>query len=769
MRTYGIRHHGPGSASRLLAALEAWRPDLVLLEMPADAGATLRQLINPDLRPPVALTIYDAKNIERASFYPFAEFSPEYRALVWADARGVEVRPIDLPARHDLAEQSGATPPTLFATQAPPPETPSVIPGKTRAELSRLVRRDPLAVLAKLAGYPDGESWWDATLERGREGPEATFAALRELVADLRQTFPEAASDELLRREAYMRGEMRKAMKADFHRIAVVVGAFHLPAVTNIHHFKVSADKALLRGLPKVKTAAAWVPWSYPRLARSSGYGAGVDSPAWYELLYRRPDQAVDYWMALAARLLRDEGFDAGPAMATEAVGLARTLATLREQEQPGIVELEEAVLGTLAAGRPERLALIHERLTVGTTVGFVPPGVTSVPLAEDLYRELKSTRMAKLWEVTGQHYLKATKTNPRGGIDLRASNDLRKSLLIHRLNLLGVRWGTPQPTGPDSLSSFKEIWLLEWQPEFSLLLIERASYGNTVGAAAENFARERAADLTTVLHLTELTLDCLRAALPQVVEELMDRLRDRAAATEDAGSLLAALPALVRTSRYGDSRKTDTTALLLVIDELLPRLAAGLPGALHNLDEERARAMLDHIAAANNALAQLDNEMHTTTWVGGLARAAQGGGHPLPTGLCVRLLYDHGKLTDEETAIAFSRALSGSGDARGVADWLGGFLYGSGQLLFHYPPLWNLVNGWVDGLVWADFERVLPLLRRTFADFSAFDRRRLFRLASREGRGEDETTTVEWQTQAETAGEEVEEDLIEALLEWMA
>ena len=33
---YGIRHHGPGCARSLLAALKAQQPDLILLESPAE-------------------------------------------------------------------------------------------------------------------------------------------------------------------------------------------------------------------------------------------------------------------------------------------------------------------------------------------------------------------------------------------------------------------------------------------------------------------------------------------------------------------------------------------------------------------------------------------------------------------------------------------------------------------------------------------------------------------------------------------------------------
>ena len=485
----------------------------------------------------------------------------------------------------------------------------------------------------------------------------------------------------------------------------------------------------MLRGLPRVKISQAWVPWSFPRLARGGGYGAGVTSPAWYATLFDFPGSAVQRWMSAAGVLLREEGFAASPAMATEAVGLAGTLATLREYERPGIAELEQAVLSTLAAGLPERLALIHQRLTVGETVGFVPPDVTTVPLLEDLRAEIRSTRMSKLWEKAGQHYLKATKSDPRGGIDLRAANDLRKSHLLHRLNLLGIHWGVLQPEGEDSLSSFREIWLLEWQPEFSLLVIERGSYGNTVPVAAGSYARERAAALTTVRPLAELTLECLRAALPEVVPEMMRLLRARAAETTDVAALLAALPALVSTSRYGDSRKTDTTALLLVIDELLPRLVAGLPATATNIDAERSEELVGLLSAANYHIAQLDNETLDLRWLDGLQRTVAASVDPAVEGLLLRILYDRERIGAQRAADRFALALSQGKEAAAVAGWIGGFLYGSGRLLLHHPPLFRLIDEWVAGLEWEDFERVVPLLRRTFSDFSRYDRRKLMEM----------------------------------------
>ena len=95
---FGIRHHGPGSARRLLEALDALRPSLVLIEGPADASDLLPMLADAAMIPPVALLTYAADDPGRAIFWPFATFSPEYQAACWAARHRVGMRFIDIPA-----------------------------------------------------------------------------------------------------------------------------------------------------------------------------------------------------------------------------------------------------------------------------------------------------------------------------------------------------------------------------------------------------------------------------------------------------------------------------------------------------------------------------------------------------------------------------------------------------------------------------------------------------------------------------------------------
>jgi hypothetical protein len=57
VRYYGIRHHGPGCARALAAALAEQQPDIVLLEGPPEADELLALAADEAMRPPVGLLV----------------------------------------------------------------------------------------------------------------------------------------------------------------------------------------------------------------------------------------------------------------------------------------------------------------------------------------------------------------------------------------------------------------------------------------------------------------------------------------------------------------------------------------------------------------------------------------------------------------------------------------------------------------------------------------------------------------------------------------
>ena len=99
----GIRHHGPGSCRNVLEYLQELKPDLILLEGPAEAETLLPCALSEQMEPPVALLAYQPDQPQNAVFYPFAEFSPEWQTICYAMRNEVPLRFFDLPLTHSMA------------------------------------------------------------------------------------------------------------------------------------------------------------------------------------------------------------------------------------------------------------------------------------------------------------------------------------------------------------------------------------------------------------------------------------------------------------------------------------------------------------------------------------------------------------------------------------------------------------------------------------------------------------------------------------------
>lgn len=738
---FGIRHHGPGSARSLQIALEQYGPDCILVEAPQDAESVLKTLPYEGLEPPVAILIYNPANLQQAAYYPFAVFSPEWQALQFALDRDIPVHFMDLPAGYSFA-LDGAVEHQFELFQGE--DAPEQAPGGGW-------QQDPLGQLAQIAGYSDRERWWEVTFEQQANEREI-FPAIVQMVDALR--FPPARNEspETLRREAFMRESIRKAKKSGFERLAVVCGAWHAPVLERIDTYTASSDKALLRGVKKQKIAATWIPWSYPRLAMSSGYAAGVLSPAWYELLYQKREDTVVHWMVKAASLLRDHDLQVSPAHAQEASRLANALALLRERNIPGLQELEEAALSILCDGKKVRMELIREQLVIGSRVGTVPEDIPVPPLQKDLEKTLRATRMTSYWGKEGKLWLKATKSNPYGFIDLRKETDREKSLLLHRLLLLGIAWGKQKSTSDLTRSGFKEIWQLQWKPDFAILIIEKSALGNTLLEAATNQAIQEAGLADNLKTLTELVLQVLQADLGAAIAPVMAIFQRMVAAARDVQILLGGLPALVTIIRFGDTRQTDVAAVEAVLNEIVPRICLGLPGICQGIEDEVALELFQDSVKANHALAQLNREDFADDWHQALQQIASAQqSHALLQGITARLLFDKGLEDYQRSEQRMHFALSTGQSIQDAARWLEGFLYGSGLILIHYPPLWRLLDDWVRGLPEANFHEILPLLRRTFSSFSPAERNRMLALVKK-GSDPSQDTTVDQEPVPEAA-----------------
>ncbi|MFF7283888.1 DUF5682 family protein [Streptomyces griseorubiginosus] len=846
----GVRHHGPGSARSVRAALDAALPRVVLIEGPPEADALIPLAAEEDMRPPVALLAHAVDEPGRSAFWPLAEFSPEWVAIRWALEHDVPARFIDLPATHTLAwgrdegdggpadagpagdegaarpadevpgvGESEASEPAATdtgtadrdagpagteavpneaqagptGTEAVPAEAQTGPAGPTgpagtdaapadegtgsgdqaaapgdEAAPRHAVRVDPLGVLAEAAGYDDPERWWEDVVEHrgpGRGDVFEPFTVLEEAMGVLRETYGTGGHDRDLVREAYMRLQVRAAQREFGDDVAVVCGAWHVPALRR--KSTVAADKALLKGLPKVKADLTWVPWTHRRLSRHSGYGAGIDSPGWYGHLFAAPDRPVERWLTKVAGLLRDEDRIVSSAHVIEAVRLAGTLAAMRGRPLPGLSETTDAVRAVMCEGSDVPLALVHDRLVVGDVLGEVPQSAPAVPLQRDLDRIQRRLR------------LRPEALERELELDLRKETDAERSRLLHRLRLLGVAWGEPA-ISRGSTGTFRETWRLRWEPELAVRVAEAGVWGTTVLAAATARVEADAVSASGLADVTALAERCLLAELPDALPTVMQILADRAALDADVGHLAQALPALVRSLRYGDVRGTGTGALAEVAAGLAERVFVGLPPACAALDAEAAEEMRRHVDAVHGAVGLLgevaEPERSESAERAAAERAAEvsapsgvssaaapgleaGASAPAQRGLrgrwlgvlkvlgrrdtvpgvirgrAVRLLLDDGELAQDEVARLMGLVLSPGTPPGDAAAWIEGFVgggSGGGMLLVHDERLLGLVDAWLTGVSAEAFTDVLPLLRRTFSAYEPGVRRTLGELVRR-------------------------------------
>ncbi|WP_329614370.1 DUF5682 family protein [Streptomyces brevispora] len=715
----GVRHHGPGSARAVGAALEAARPRAVLIEGPPEGDALLPLAADEQMRPPVALLAHAVDDPGRAAFWPLAEFSPEWVAIRWALAHGVPVRFIDLPAAHSLAiteEEERRAPAEQDGGPGPAPSAPV----------------DPIGVLAETAGYDDPERWWEDVVEhRAHDGgpgdPLAAFAALGEAMTALREVYGDGGHPRDAVREAYMRIQLRTARKEFGDDFAVVCGAWHVPALET--RTTLAADRALLKGLPKVKAELTWVPWTHHRLARHSGYGAGIDSPGWYAHLFASPDRPVERWMTKVAGLLRDEDHFVSSAHVIEAVRLAATLAAMRGRPLAGLSEATDAVRAVMCDGSDVPLALVRDRLIVGGTLGEVPDTAPAVPLQRDLTRSQRTLR------------LKPEPSEREMEFDLRKDTDAARSRLLHRLRILGVGWGEPTE-GRGSTGTFRESWRLRWEPELYVRVAEAGVWGTTVLSAATARAESDALAATALAEVTTLAERCLLAELPEALPVVMRVLADRAALDTDVGHLADALPSLARTLRYGDVRSTDTSALGEVAAGLAERICVGLPSACTGLDTDGAAALRCQVDGVHTAIGLLAGALPANAdglrdrWRAVLRKlAARDTVAGVIRGRAARLLLDDGHLEQDDAARLMGLALSPGTLPADAAAWIEGFVGGAsggGMLLVHDERLLALVDSWLTGVSADTFTDVLPLLRRTFSAYESGVRRTLGELVRR-------------------------------------
>lgn len=731
---FGIRHHGPGSAALVKGALDDLDPACVLIEGSPEGDALIQYAGLKGMKPPLAMLFYAADEAANAVFAPFAEFSPEWVAMQWALARGRTVRFIDWPAAVSLALTKAAKEEARAALEKEVSEGEGIeeAPEDVISE-GPAIRLDPLDLLAEVAGYSDGETFWNGLIEQhgGGQSPLEIFAAIEAAMTEMRQHQSAAGGmteKEWLRekrREAFMRGHIRDALKQHEGEVAAVVGAWHIGGLRE--QTTLAEDRAIIKDLPNIKVEATWAPWSDGRLSYASGYGAGVISPGWYRHLWslysndrhEGPEAFAAIWQARTAALLRQEGFDASTASAIEAARLALGLASMRGLSVPGLAEMRDASLSSLCSGDDMQFAMIEQKLYVGSRIGEIDEAVPQMPLVKDFEAWCKKTR------------LKPDEARSDVKLDLRSEAGLLKSTFLHRLNLIGIQWGR-LIDAEAGRGTYREIWTLAWSPDMSVGLAEALVWGLTIEQAAAAATVDLGRKADGIAPLSELVRGALVAGLHEAASACIDLLQAAAVQNNDITDLMNAVAPLVRIVRYGTARKLPEPELRALITALSVEVNAGVRIGSRQLDDDATAKRMSAMRAYDEALGLFGDAALLEEWRRQLALLVDDEQAVAPVvGFSLRRLHDLGIWNEQQVAVAFSRQIVGETPAR-AGSFIEAFIAGSAEVLIQDQALLFLIDEWLCELHEELFIESLPLLRRALTGFDATGRKRIMeRIAS--------------------------------------
>jgi hypothetical protein len=736
MHILPVRHHSPASARMVEAAIQKLRPRLILIEGPGDANSLLPYLTENSTVPPVGVLGYlpydPAQGGSRSVIYPFCDYSPEYVALKAASQLGIEARFFDVPAGCAITFEAEEMQRRLQAAE-PLVGTEEIAPDlafSIDAEATLPAVADEYLAIAQQFGFRHYEEFWEAFFESGGFAQSETLLARLESLGQWVRERDETANP-LLRpvwnnyntaRESFMKIQIHEALAEGFgeDEIVVVCGAAHVQGIK-----EGSINRELVERVSAAPAARlTLIPFSYRRLSEQSGYGAGNAGPAFYQTVWEQGD----YWKATQVYLLRlvaamqARGYLVSLADAIEGSQLALNLAGLRGKPAPGLWELYDVAQACMGRGQVETGRFIQE-LVIGERIGSLSVKVGRTSVQQEFYDRvatyglpLRDFPEEKRLYLTGLH-------------------DLEISWFLHQLETLEISYATlgtfgdlakgkmaidQPPELSQQLAAPREKWKLQWTPYTDMRLIELNVLGDSLQHCCERYLRQELDKAQTVLAASQVLLKAVLCGLDGLLAESLQRLDLVSSFDDDFNGLASAAQNLQDLSRYGISKSgLNSEILSRFLNRIWVRAVMLLPqaGAVNEDGLAPALSSLKILHRLSQTLPELlDAELLARRYeqLMGWDQA-----HPTLGGLVCCILYLRQNLSQERVEQELTRRLSQGEEPLKAAQFLEGLLSLEPALLLRNKAIVGVLNEWLQAAEVADFQRVLPVLRRTFSTLS--------------------------------------------------
>ena len=697
MKTFGIRHFSPAGAYFLRQFLDEVKPSLVLIEGPADFDFLIDDIVSKNLVPPFAIMAYTKEAPIDTILYPFAEYSPEYQAILWAKENNTECHFFDLES--DI----------ILGLEKRDDETKD---GEIISETN-----------PKKSIETDMEGFWERTLEQS-EDMHAYRAGSALFGGSIRKD-TNADDKSFIRdtvRESFMKRKIKEYIEKGFdtEKIVAITGAFHTSAIESLEG--AMSDKEY-KALVRRESNVTLMPYSYYRLSKRTGYGAGNAAPAYYELLWQGfLNGDITYherkYLSSLAKYMREHGGIVSSAQVIEATRLARELAIIRGGSVPTLEDLKDASITCMGGGSFGEMAMGFAETDIGKKIGSVPQDAMQTSIQSDFTSKLKQLKLEKYKELVATPLQLDLRENLRVKSKDSAFLDLNRSFFLYRLVVLGIDFAKIKRSNQDN-ATWAENWILQWTPEAEIQIVESVLKGDTIADAVAFVLSERLLEATKISEIAEVIEDAFNCGLPKIVEgakRSLDEMTNGAIAMCDIADTVSKLSNMIL---FGDIRKLDREPLIPIVKRLCIRASLMLVGE-SACDDIAAASLAEDIQKIHNVF-MVQDFLDESLWFDKLTELSNRDDlNTKISGLATAILLDAGKIDEPTLRKEVSRRLSVGMPAELGANWFAGLSMRNHYALIGRLTLWESLSEYLDTLDEEEFRRSAVFLRRAFVEYSA-------------------------------------------------
>ena len=699
---FGVRHFSPAGAYYVRKYLDEVQPKVVLIEAPSDFTNLMDKITAKEVVPPIAIMAYTLEAPIQTIIYPFAEFSPEYQAILWAKENKVECRFCDLPSSIFLGIENAKE------------------KNKEQGEsLNSYIHRK----IDEFSEDSDSEVFWERVMEQAanhqayRSGARDYGKNLRELT--LSNTLSDAKN---IIREAYMSKVVSDVCNEGYKidEIAMVVGAFHVEGIESGNFILTEKE---VKQLPKLEAKKTLMPYSYYKLSTYSNYGAGNKAPGYYEFLWKGFNKGDIFYptfiyLSKIAEYQRKTGNMVSSAQIIEAVQLAISLANIHDSKIPTLKDIQDAAITCMAHGSYAELVMAMANVEVGKKIGKIPQEAIQTSIQSDFYNLLKELKLEKYQSLSATELRLDLREKLRVQSEKAALMDLNRSYFFHKLRVLKISFAKLIEKNQEN-TTWAEDWVLQWSPETEIEIVETILKGDTIEFATAFELMQRINNSTTLSQMAEVVKDAFYCGMPKALERAFQALQNCISGDIPVDEIARTMSTLSLMLRYGDIRKLNMEVLIPILEQLFLRVCLMLPSE-SACDNEAAITLSESIIILHNVVENHDF-LDRERWYNLLTEIAKRDDlNTKISGLAMAILLEAGKVDNDTLGQEVERRLSKGIPAELGATWFEGLSMKNHYTLIARLGLWEKLQNYISDLDEEEFKRALLFLRRAFADFTS-------------------------------------------------